>query len=82
MNFTLPDYGSLKLNGVAIDNKRTELGLSKNRFCCLTYIDFKQYQRIKEGTLSRVDLDVLARIITVLNIQSIDELFIYTPPQK
>ena len=70
-------YGKIVLHlGELIENA----GISKNRFSHLAVMERTQINNYCNNKVARVDLDVLARICSVLNC-SIGELLEYIPEE-
>lgn len=71
-------YGhiNIKLNEVLAAS-----GLSKNKLCQRAEIQHTQLNRYCNNDISLLDIDVLARMCTVLNCK-IEDILEFIPPQK
>lgn len=66
--------GKVNLN---IGKYMKDKGISTYRVVKETELGYQTIKNYREGNLTRIDLDVLAKICTVLNIKSINEIIEY-----
>ncbi len=66
---------------IHLDSLLADSGLSKNKFCQKAEIQRSQLKGYLNGTITRLDTDVLARICRTLGC-SISDLLEYLPPDE
>ena len=71
-------YGSIKINLARLIEKR---GISKNKLSQRAEMERTQLNRYCNNAIARLDIDVLARLCTVLECE-IGELLEFVPPEK
>lgn len=71
------EFGSIKIH---LDELLQESGLSKNKFSQRAEMQRTQINNYCNNTVTRLDVDVLARICKVLNCQ-ISDLLEYVSPE-
>lgn len=71
-------YGTIKIH---LDKLIKEAGISKNKLSHRAEMQRTQINNYCNNTVSRLDIDVLARLCTVLGC-SIDELLEFIPPDQ
>ncbi len=71
-------YGKIRIK---LDKLLKESGLSKNKFSQRSEMQRTQLNNYCKNEVTRLDIDVLARICTVLNCQ-ISDLLEFIPPEK
>ena len=69
-------YGSIKIN---LDKLIKESGISKNKLSHRAEMQRTQINHYCNNTITRLDVDVLARLCTVLNCE-IGDLLEFVPP--
>ena len=69
-------YGTIKIKLTELIEKE---GISKNKLCQRAEMQRTQLNNYCNNRISRLDIDVLARICTVLNCK-IEELLEFIPP--
>lgn len=74
----MEQYGRIKIN---VDKLIAENGISKNKLSQRAEMQRTQLNRYCNGTVTRLDTDVLARLCTVLNC-GIGDLLEFIPPEK
>ena len=72
----MEQYGTIKIK---LDRLIKERGMSKNKLSHRAEMQRSQINRYCSNTVTRLDVDVLARLCTALNC-SIGELLEYVPP--
>lgn len=73
----LEQYGKIQIN---LTKLIAERGISKNKLSQRAEMQRTQLNRYCNGTVTRLDTDVLARLCTVLNC-SIGDLLEFIPPE-
>ena len=71
-------YGTIRIK---LDALIKEKGISKNKLSHRAEMQRSQINNYCNNKISRLDIDVLARICTVLNC-NIDDLLEFTPPKE
>ncbi len=71
-------YGSVKINLAKLIE---ESGISKNKLSQRAEMQRTQLNRYCNNTIARLDIDVLARLCTVLGCE-IGDLLEFVPPEK
>ena len=71
-------YGTIRINLAELIEKR---GMSKNKLSHRAEMQRTQINHYCNNTISRLDIDVLARLCTVLECE-IGELLEFIPPQS
>ncbi len=71
-------YGHIKINLAELIEQRK---ISKNKLSQWAEMQRTQINHYCKGTVTRLDIDVLARICTVLDC-SISDLLTFVPPEK
>lgn len=71
-------YGYIRINLAQVLEKS---GLSKNKLSQRAEMERTQLNRYYNGTVTRLDTDVLARLCTVLNCD-ISDLLEFVPPEE
>lgn len=71
-------YGSIRIK---LDDLIKEKGISKNKLCHKAEMQHTQLNHFCRGTITRLDIDVLARLCTVLECE-IGDLLEFVPPDK
>ena len=71
-------YGTIKINLAKLIEER---GISKNKLSHRAEMQRTQINHYCNNTISRLDIDVLARLCTVLECE-ISDLLEFVPPQK
>ena len=71
-------YGSIKINLARLIEER---GISKNKLSQRAEMERTQLNRYCNNAIARLDIDVLARLCTVLECE-IGELLEFVPPEK
>lgn len=71
----MDEYGQIKIKIAEIMEQK---GLSKTRLAHLALLDRKQLNKLLDGSASRIDFAVLARICHALQCQ-IDDILEYVP---
>lgn len=71
-------YGYIRINLAEVLEKS---GLSKNKLSQRAEMERTQLNRYCNGTVTRLDTDVLARLCTVLNCD-ISDLLEFVPPEE
>jgi len=72
----LAKYGTIKIHAWELIQKN---GISKTKLCQRAEMQLTQLNNYCNNDISRLDIDVLARLCTVLNCQ-IGELLEFIPP--
>jgi len=72
------EYGTIKIK---LDELIKKEGVSKNKLSHKAEMQRSQINNYCNNRISRLDIDVLARICTVLNC-GIDDLLEFVPPEK
>ena len=72
------DYGKIKIK---LDELIKREGLSKNKLSHRAEMQRSQINNYCNNTIARLDIDVLARICTVLNCK-IEDLLEFVPPKE
>jgi len=72
------EYGTVKIKLVELIEKE---GISKNKLSHKAEMQRTQLNNYCNNTISRLDIDVLARICTVLNCE-ISDLLEFCPPER
>ena len=72
------EYGTIRIK---LDELIKEAGLSKNKLSHRAEMQRSQINHYCNNSISRLDIDVLARICTVLECE-IGELLEFIPPEK
>ncbi|WP_369298009.1 helix-turn-helix domain-containing protein [uncultured Neglectibacter sp.] len=75
---TVEKYGSVKINLAKLIE---ESGISKNKLSQRAEMQRTQLNRYCNNTIARLDIDVLARLCTVLGCE-IGDLLEFVPPEK
>lgn len=70
-------YGSIRIH---LDEVIVDRGISKNKLCKRAEMERTQLNNYCNNKVARVDLDVLARICTVLECE-ISDLLEFVPPE-
>lgn len=73
----MEQYGRIKIN---LEKLIAKNGISKNKLSQRAEMQRTQLNRYCNGTVTRLDTDVLARLCTVLNC-SIGDLLEFIPPE-
>lgn len=76
-DYDMYEFGSIKIH---LDELLQESGLSKNKFSQRAEMQRTQINNYCNNTVTRLDVDVLARICKVLNCQ-ISDLLEYVSPE-
>jgi len=71
-------FGAIRIK---IDERLKELGMSRDELSCKTQIPVAQINQCCAGQVTRVNLDILARLCRVLDC-SIDDILEYVPPPR
>ena len=71
------DFGVVKIHLCELLDKS---GMSKNKFCNLAQMQRSQVKNYSNNTVSRIDLETIARICAVLKCD-ITDLLEYIPPE-
>ena len=71
-------YGSIKINLARLIEER---GISKNKLSQRAEMERTQLNRYCNNAITRLDIDVLARLCTILECE-IGELLEFIPPEK
>ena len=71
-------YGTIKINLTKLIEERS---MSKNKLCHRAEMQRTQINHYCNNTISRLDIDVLARLCTVLECE-IGDLLEFIPPQN
>lgn len=71
--FTLKNYGKVKHNLKEILDKKK---ISRHKLCNMIGANYDLITRYYNNSVSRIDLDIIARICFVLNC-TVDEIIIY-----
>lgn len=74
----MSSFGSIKLH---VDEVIARKGISKNKVCQRAEMQHTQLNHFCNNTITRLDIDVLARLCTVLECD-ISDLLEYIPPEK
>lgn len=74
----MSNFGSIKLH---VDEVIARRGISKNKVCQRAEMQHTQLNHFCNNTITRLDIDVLARLCTVLECD-ISDLLEYIPPEK
>lgn len=74
----MSSFGSIKLH---VDEVIARRGISKNKVCQRAEMQHTQLNHFCNNTITRLDIDVLARLCTVLECD-ISDLLEYIPPEK
>ena len=74
----MSSFGSIKLH---VDEVIARRGISKNKVCQRAEMQHTQLNHFCNNTIPRLDIDVLARLCTVLECD-ISDLLEYIPPEK
>ena len=74
----MSSFGSIKLH---VDEVIARRGISKNKVCQRAEMQHTQLNHFCNNTITRLDIDVLARLCTVLECD-ISDLLEYNPPEK
>ena len=72
------EYGTIRIK---LDELIKEAGLSKNKLSHRAEMQWSQINHYCNNSISRLDIDVLARICTVLECE-IGDLLEFIPPEK
>lgn len=75
---TLERYGRIKINLAELIERR---GISKNKLSQRAEMERTQLNNYCKGVVTRLDIDVLARLCTVLDCQ-IGDLLKFIPPDE
>lgn len=73
------DYGSLNIKLASLLEK---MDYSKNEFCQACKIQHSQLTKYLNGTITRIDTEVLVRMCATLHCTSINDLIEYVPPES
>lgn len=71
-------YGTIKINLLDLIKERN---ISKNKLCQRAEMQRTQLNNYCNNTITRLDIDVLARLCTILNCE-IGDLLEFVPPQN
>lgn len=71
-------YGTIKINLLDLIQQRN---ISKNKLCQRAEMQRTQLNNYCNNKITRLDIDVLARLCTILNCE-IDDLLEFVPPQN
>ena len=71
-------YGTIKIHFQELLERS---GLSQTKFCQRAELQQPQFKQYSNSTVTRLDIDVLARICTVLDCD-ISELLEFVPPES
>lgn len=71
-------YGTIKINLLDLIKERN---ISKNKLCQRAEMQRTQLNNYCNNTITRLDIDVLARLCTILNCE-IGDLLEFVPPKK
>lgn len=71
----MKQYGTIKIHFKELFNKTN---MSQNQFLQEALLEHAQFTRYMEGTVTRLDIDVLARICTALDCK-IEDLLEFVP---
>ena len=74
----MSSFGTIKLH---VDEVIAKKGISKNKVCQRAEMQHTQLNHFCNNTIARLDIDVLARLCTVLECD-ISDLLEYIPPEK
>jgi len=74
----LTQFGSIRIK---LSDRLTETGLSKNKLCQRSEMQRSQINRYCNNTITRLDVDVLARLCTVLECD-VKDLLEFVPYQE
>lgn len=74
----MAEYGTIRIN---LEKLIKEAGISKNKLSHRAEMQRSQINHYCNNEITRLDIDVLARICTVLDCQ-IGDLLEYIPPEK
>lgn len=74
----MDEYGTIKIH---LDELLRNSGMSKNKLSHRAELQRTQLNHYCNGTVTRLDVDVLARICTVMKC-SIGELLEFVPPER
>ena len=74
----MSSFGSIKLH---VDEVIARKGISKNKVCQRAEMQHTQLNHFCNNPITRLDIDVLARLCTVLECD-ISDLLEYIPPEK
>lgn len=74
----MSSFGTIKLH---VDEVIAKKGISKNKVCQRAEMQHTQLNHFCNNTITRLDIDVLARLCTVLECD-ISDLLEYIPPEK
>ena len=74
----MSNFGSIKLH---VDEVIARRGISKNKVCQRAEMQHTQLNHFCNNTITRLDIDVLARLCTGLECD-ISDLLEYIPPEK
>jgi len=78
LNFSMKTYGTVRIN---LDKLLQESGMSKNKFSQRAEMQRTQLNHFCNNEITRLDIDVLARICTVLQCR-IGDLLEFIPPEE
>lgn len=78
MVYIMERYGKIKINITDLIEKK---GISKNKLCQRAELQATQLNRYCNNNVALLDIDVLARICTVLECE-IGELLEFVPPES
>ncbi len=73
----MEEYGTIRIK---LDELITQAGISKNRLSHKAEMQRTQINNYCNNRITRLDIDVLARICTVLNC-TVSDLLEFVPPQ-
>ncbi len=74
----MAEYGTIRIK---LDELIRKAGISKNKLSHKAEMQRSQINHYCNNEISRLDIDVLARICTVLDCK-IEDLLVFIPPEK
>ena len=72
------EYGTIKIK---VDELLKKSGMSKTKLCHRAEMQHTQLNNFCKNEITRLDIDVLARLCTVLECK-IEDILEYIPPEK